>query len=282
MLKKILILALTLSTVACTGKLQENSFISQDKAVNLYQSAELQEWQSRFPEHKLKPLTLTTKSDGTRLRGLLLDSPDSHDAIFYIPGNGMKVSQGGIVALESLASLNRDLIIFDRRGLGASAGKASIKNLISDAREQLDYIKKDLAANTVLVHGFSLGSFVAAQLAKEEEIDALVLQGAATNVYEWIHASTPWYIKPFLTLEIDDAFRSVDNKEVVAKHYTGPLLVIGGEEDEQVPASLSVSLFDASQSTDKVLLMVKGADHASMLKKRQEINAYGRFLASLQ
>ena len=39
--------------------------------------------------------------------------------------------------------------------------------------------------------GYSLGSFIAAHLVKEQAVKALVLQGSATNVDDWVDAKTP-------------------------------------------------------------------------------------------
>ena len=63
---------------------------------------------------------------------------------------------------------------------------------------------------------------------------------------------------PFLTVNIDPAFNLADNKKIVANHYSGPLLIIAAENDQQVPAQLSEQLYNASQSSNKTLVMVKG------------------------
>jgi len=179
--------------VGCSGHLRESSFITQDEAITEYQNLALNKWQSSFSQHKLTPLSLVTEEDNVTLKGLLLDSPTSQDIIFYIQGNGMRVSDGGIYALKALAKLGKDIVIFDRRGLGASNGKATISNLGNDSIEQYRFIKDTLKAKSIIVHGYSLGSFIAGHLAKNEIVDGLVLQGSATNVDDWIDKKTPWY-----------------------------------------------------------------------------------------
>ncbi|WP_340678524.1 alpha/beta hydrolase, partial [Paraglaciecola sp.] len=265
MYKKYFSFIVVLSLLGCTAHIRENSFIAQDKDVTNYQALDLKNWQSLFVNHTLQEIDLVSQADEVELKGILLDSPHSQEVIFYIPGNGMKVTNGGIEALKRLAKLDKDIVIFDRRGLGASSGKATIANLIDDSVEEFQFIKNNLKAKSIIVHGYSLGSFVAAQLAKNQPVDALVLQGTATNVDDWIDKKTPWYTKPFLTVEIDEAFKTVDNKVVVSEFYTGPLLIIGGENDEQVPVKLSTSLFNASKSFNKKLMIVANADHGSML-----------------
>lgn len=281
MYKKYFSFIVVLSLLGCTAHIRENSFIAQDKDVTNYQALDLKNWQSLFVNHTLQEIDLVSQADEVELKGILLDSPHSQEVIFYIPGNGMKVTNGGIEALKRLAKLDKDIVIFDRRGLGASSGKATIANLIDDSVEEFQFIKNNLKAKSIIVHGYSLGSFVAAQLAKNQPVDALVLQGTATNVDDWIDKKTPWYTKPFLTVEIDEAFKTVDNKVVVSEFYTGPLLIIGGENDEQVPVKLSTSLFNASKSFNKKLMIVANADHGSMLDAPAEIAIYKQFLSSI-
>ena len=281
MYKKVFMVTIISTLIGCSGHLRESSFIAQDEAIVEYQAQEIKRWQRAFSDHKLSTLSLVTESDNVTLKGLLLDSPTSKDVIFYIQGNGMRVSEGGIAAVKNLAKLGKDIVIFDRRGLGASNGKATISNLSDDSIEQYLFIKDKLKATSIIVHGYSLGSFIAGQLAKNQAIDALVLQGSATNVDDWIDKKTPWYTKPFLTIEIDEVFNTVDNEVVVSNFYSGPLLIIGAENDQQVPVELSSALYNASQSENKKLVIVEGADHSSMLDKPKEIALYKAFLNSI-
>ncbi len=278
MYKKLFSLIILSSLLGCSGHIRESSFIAQDVVVTDFQAQEIKAWQNAFTHHKLERLSLVSQNDDVLLKGLLLDSPNSKDVIFYIPGNGMKVSRGGINALKILAKLDKDIVIFDRRGLGASNGTATLSNLIDDSVLAFQFIKNELKAKSIVVHGYSLGSFIAAQLAKKEVVSALVLQGSATNVDDWIDKKTPWYTKPFLTIEVDETFRAVDNEVVVADHYRGPLLIIGGENDQQVPAELSQLLYNASKSANKKLMIVDNADHGTMLDNPEEIALYKQFL----
>lgn len=282
MYKTVFSLIILSALIGCSAHLRESSFILQDETVQDYNDLEVKNWQEGFENHKLKKINLVTKNDNVTLKGLLLDSPNSQDVIFYIQGNGMKVSKGGIKALQDLAKLNKDIVIFDRRGLGASNGKATIAKLVDDSVEEYLFIKDNLKAKSIIVHGYSLGSFIAAQLAKKQVVDALVLQGTATNVDDWIDKKTPWYTKPFLTIEIDDVFKAVDNEVVVSNFYSGPLLIIGGENDQQVPVELSKTLFDASHSINKQLIIVDNADHGSMLDSQKEMALYQQFLKTIK
>ncbi|MCP4985369.1 MAG: alpha/beta hydrolase [Colwellia sp.] len=281
MLKKIIILGIMTTLFSCSATITEEKFITQSEKVLPYTQDMITSWQQQFPQHKLETLSLTTADKSAQLQGIYLDNPNSNHLLFIIQGNGMQVEKGGIGMLHTLAALPVDIVIFDRRGLGASSGQATISNLISDATEQYQFVQSTFNADKIIVHGYSLGSFIAAQLAKRQDIDALVLQGSATNVDDWVDAKTPWYMTPFLTINIAPAFNIADNQVIVAKKYHNPLLVIAAENDQQVPVVLSEKLYQASQSKNKTLLVVRNANHGSMFDTPSTISSYLQFLASI-
>ena len=193
----------------------------------------------------------------------------------------MSVENSMASVMGSLGKLNKDIVIFDRRGTGASNGEATIANLITDATQQFDYIEQKLLPEKIIIHGFSLGSFIAGQVVKVKTPSALVLQGSATNVDEWIDARMPWYSKLSISIDVEPVFQQVDNKRVLAESYKNPLLIIAGEDDQQAPVELSRRLFDVSQSASKQLMVVENASHSNMLEKTEEISLYKKFLARL-
>ncbi|MBU3021616.1 alpha/beta hydrolase [Aestuariibacter sp. A3R04] len=265
---------------ACTAQLKEATFLAQDNNTETIAAQTWHEWQTAFPKAKLQKLGFVA-SDGTKLNGLYLDNADSEELIFFIQGNGMKLSNSGIKAVERLSPLGKDIIMFDHRGLGTSQGSATIAALKRDAKEQLMFVKTKFSPQKLYLHGYSLGSFIATALVEEASVDALILQGSATNVDDWISHVTPWYTKPFLTIQIDPAFHAVDNLAILSQHYTGPLLIIAGENDKQAPPALSKHLFDASQSQQKELIVVKDADHSGMFKDNATVQSYQAFLDAI-
>ena len=275
--KKLITITAALALAGCTVSIVESKFIAQDESVIQYSNSFVQDLNSRVPQHKVKPIKATAKDDVV-LNGLFLDAAASNEAILFIPGNGMSIEKAAKKALVELAQYNQDIVIFDRRGLGATAGSATIANQISDANLSFDYVKHQLHASKITVHGYSLGSFIAAQLAKAKPVDALVLQGGATNVDDWIDEMMPWYTKPFLNLKVEEAFYRVDTQQVLSDEYKGPLLLIAGGEDKQTPAVLSHKLFAASNSKNKQLVVAEKAGHGEMFESEKVQRAYRNFL----
>lgn len=281
---RLILISLLLSLAGCSAQLTQKGFIAQDDIVSSYSTEQWREWQLKYAAFELKPILLKVNESAeetTLLHGVFLDHPNSNEVVYFLQGNGMTVASSMASVMESLKKLNRDIVIFDRRGTGASNGIATIDNLITDANQQFDYIEQQLSADKIIIHGFSLGSFIAGQVAKTKVPHALILQGSATNVDEWIDARMPWYSKLFVSIEVDPAFYQVDNKMVLAKNYNNPLLIIAGENDQQAPVELSRRLFEVSQSPSKQLMVVENAGHANMLDKSENIVLYQQFLASL-
>lgn len=279
MLKFFLVLIIaTISLTGCTASIHSESFITQDNHVEPILNSDIQKWKGSFPGYELHQISLSSKDGSVTLTGLFFDKEDSNDLLYFIPGNGMKISLGGIETMKNLAQLDQDMIVFDRRGLGASSGNATVQSLLSDADEQIEYIRQKVRPDSITVHGFSLGSFIATQVARKHPIDRLVLQGAATNANEWVDAIMAWYIKPFVSVEIDKDIIDLDNKLVLAKEYKGPLLIISAEQDEQVPSCLSEELYKQSSSEDKQLIIVKGANHGNMFSDATVVQKYKMFV----
>ena len=84
-----------------------------------------------------------------------------------------------------------------------------------------------------------------------------------------------------MTLEISEDFRNADNLKVVSMYYNGPLLVIAGENDEEVPAKLAKKLFAQSKSANKQLIMVPNIGHQGMLENDDTMTQYQEFVGSL-
>ncbi|MCG7551073.1 alpha/beta fold hydrolase [Pseudoalteromonas sp. Of7M-16] len=278
MKKTMLALGLVTALTGCSVSIKESNFISQDESVTVYTNDFVENLNARTPHHEIKPISIQVNGEAVVLHGLHFDHANTKDTILYIPGNGMSVEKSVSSELIDIVKYDYDIVVFDRRGLGASNGTATISTLISDAQLSYEFSKSELGAEKLIVHGFSLGSFVAAQVAKSKPIDGLVMQGSATNVADWIDEAIPWYKKMLVDVQVDDVFFSVNNAQVLSDYYQGPLLVIGGGKDKQTPVSLSHRLYDASQSIDKQIVISEEAGHYKMFDNKQVRAAYDEFL----
>lgn len=216
------------------------------------------------------------RQDGTMAYGILVAHPSHKITVMYFGGNQFNVLSNGGNIIEALTRSNVNVAMFDHRGYGRSTGKPTILLLKKDAVFNYDFVRSKVTGKLV-VHGQSLGSFEAGTVAEHRTVDALVLESSSTNVDDWSSTLTPWYLKPFVNIEISEELNAVDNLNVVKKN-TSPLLVIVGAKDGQTPERLSRKLFENAVAEHKMLHVFKNAGH-NTVPNQQEFNAvYEKFL----
>lgn len=223
-------------------------------------------------------------SEGAKLNAVWLTQPNAAPTVLYFPGNLYRISVRGATTASRLLPLGVDLLIVDHRGSGASSGSPNLPRLENDALTVYDYAVNSLniPANQLVVHGHSLGSFMAGHVAAHRPVAGLVLEGSATTTEEWVRLSVPWYGKPFVRVTIAEGLRGKGNRSVVENSRT-PLLVLSGKRDPEAPWKLSRRLFEAAATParDKHLVVVKKAGHMDVLDWPEAIDAYRAFLGSI-
>ena len=172
--------------------------------------------------------------------------------------------------------LGVDFLWVDYRGIGASEGTPSIENLKQDA---IDTYKFAQSMNKkIILHGTSMGSFIASTLASEVSLDGgLVLEAAIVDVDSLINGMTPFWYKPFNNVMLTSELSSLNNEEIIT-NYSGPLFLIVGDEDEITPISFTKILFAKSPSKRKTMEVVRGAMHVNSMTFDQTIKAYESFI----
>lgn len=244
-----------ISASACTTiTVSEKELLMPDKAVTT------RNIDSIAPGYQLRELALSGK-DGTRLYGQLLQHPQAKQTVLFFGGNNFRIQQYGRTVLEGYSKLGVNLVLVDHRGYGNSEGEPSIETLFSDGLATFDRIKQELPIQPLIVHGFSLGSFIAGHVGKHRPVDALILEGSATNAEDWADAITPWFAKPFITVKIESKLQAINNKNNLTE-FRAPLLIVVGENDSQTPPSLSEKLYaEATQARYRDLQIVPDLNH---------------------
>lgn len=218
----------------------------------------------------------SARSDGSQRYGISVIHPNNKATVLYFGGNMFDVPSGAAGVIKRLTKANVNLYMFDRRGYGYSSGKPTTTLALADALENFDVVRAEVQGK-LIVHGISLGSFEAGHVAKNRDLDGLVLEGSTTNVDEWARTLVPWYAKPFISVEVSDALRVVDNIAVV-QHHKAPLLVMVGDQDNVTPVALSQKLFDQSQSSVKQLFIAKGMGHTTATQHKDFASLYSDYV----
>lgn len=257
-----------------TMQIEERNFIRADKAGAVH--TESGDLRSSVPAMRLRDVALDA-GNGATLRGVIAERAGATTTVLYFGGNAFHLDQQGADLLPLLASCGVNVAVFDYRGYGRSSGAPTVANLAADALLVFDEVSAQ-APGRVIVHGQSLGSFMAAHVAAQRpQAAGLVLEATATNVADWADANLPWYARPFLRLEIAESLRAVDNVAAVARFH-GAGLVLAGERDHVTPAALGRRVFAAMNPARRQWIEQAGAGHNDIFGSPALMPAYCAFV----
>jgi uncharacterized protein len=196
--------------------------------------------------------------DGTRLHGWWLAAPaPARGHVLLCHGNAGNVADR-IPHARLLAAAGLDVLLFDYRGYGRSAGRPDESGTYRDARAAREALLREpgVSAERVLYLGESLGGAVALELALAHPPAGLVLQSSFRSVRHMARLHYP--VVPAAL--VPDAYPSL---RLIAG-LRAPLLVIHGEDDDIVPAEEGQALHDAAPQP-KRLLLLPGVGHNDLV-----------------
>ena len=229
-----------------------------------------------LPEgYKLERVEIRT-ADGTRLRGLHLRAPTPVPTVYYFGGDNFMLGRHGLEVAAELARQGVGVFVLDYRGYGESEGKPSLDTLMADPEAGLAELRRR-GAQRVILHGMSMGSFIAAELANRQPVEGLVLESTATTVRDWAKYQVPWYAKPFVRIQLAAALENQSNTARLTR-YDGPLLLLAGGRDKITPAKMARKLFESSATplACRELLVAPEGGHGGLLSFEPAQAAYRR------
>lgn len=276
----IAVMASLLSGCAANIHLNESSFIRPDsltgtKITTTFDDSALQ---ALLPSARLEALQVA-QSDGVTAHGIAIRQPGARGTVLYFGGNAFHIDKHAKAVLPRIAACPVNVVIFDYRGYGRSAGDPTIALMSSDALAIFDQVNAQFPG-PVAVHGQSLGSFIAAHVAQQRPARGLVLEATATNPQDWADANVPWLLRLFAKVSMPPQLAAVDNVAAVSA-YRGPGLVLAGGRDRITPAKLGRAVYAALPGERKQLWVADEAGHDDILKQPDAAQAYCGFLAQL-
>jgi len=150
------------------------------------------------------------------------------------------------------------IIVAEYPGFGMKNDTEITKdNIVSDARKVVNYALKNTKAKVSLL-GESLGTGVASQMAKEFNVEKLMLITPYSSIAD-VAQERYWFLP--VSLLIKDNFNSIEN---LAK-YKGQTLVMISEKDKIIPPQFAEKLY-ATITGKKEKIIVSGASHSGWLK----------------
>ena len=208
-------------------------------------------------------------------------------AIVFLPGYMSDMAGSKATALfEWAESAGRACLLFDYSGCGESPGAFADGTLSRWCDEAIQLIEARVEAPVVLV-GSSMGGWLmllAARRLGEQRVSALVGIAAAPDFTDWGYdADQQARLAAGETLRLDNPYgpeptpvhpgfwadgqaqRQLD-REIP---FNGPVRLLHGQDDDDVPPEISLRLAAALRSEDVQVTLVKGGDHR--LSRAQDI-----------
>lgn len=190
-------------------------------------------------DYTIESVVFKSKS-GNNLNGWFLKPKNAEPTMTLLHLHGS--SKNIYFHHEAIAPLLKEgfqIFTFDYSGFGLSEGKATRKNVLTDGLSALDYLKtrREINGTKLVVYGQSLGGHLAAAVGarRENDIDALVIEGAFSSHTDIANASIP-ILGKILVRE-----RYPAKKEI--RKYHKPLLVIHSVEDRRIPFYMGERIF---------------------------------------
>ena len=168
-------------------------------------------------------------ADGAELAGVLVMPPaERPPLVIYYGGTAEEVTSMAPLAAEDYGA--RAVLLVNYRGYGASTGRPSERALVAAAVELFDRIsqRKDLDTTRIALHGRSLGSGVAVQVAALRGARCVLLTSPFASALEVAQEIYPW-------LPVRMLMRHPFDSAAVAPRLKMPALFLMGDADDLVP-----------------------------------------------
>jgi len=170
--------------------------------------------------------------------------------------------------------LGNSVLAVDYRGFGKSTGSPSAQGLMLDVLTTWNYATQVLRyePQQIILHGYSLGSSLAAWLGALRTPRGIILEAPFTSLYDLI----PRAVRPLFYWSMPD-FQSAS----YIKELTCPVLIMGSEDDEIVPFSHVLEMYKSVPHSQKKLIQLTGT-HLTLHHSRETQKRLHRWIHNLQ
>ena len=214
--------------------------------------------------------------DGARLNAWWVPREGARWVTLYLHGNAGNISDRAHQIREIVAA-GSSILVLDYRGYGKSSGRPTEKGLYIDSEAAFTHLLgMGYRADQIIVHGESLGTAVAIDLASRHPCAALILEAPFTSASDVAGTKVP-ILGPMLIW----SYNSVPK----IRSILAPKLFMQGDQDEVIAPRLCQGLYAAAPAP-KEFWAVKGAGHNNILdtagpRYRQKLESfYGELAAN--
>lgn len=184
-------------------------------------------------------------SDGVSIHAWFVpaagDSAAKGRTLLFCHGNAGDIADR-IYSLQTFHNMGFNVMAFDYRGYGNSAGKPSEHGTYEDARAAWRYLTdaRGIPPGSIALFGRSLGAAVACELATELDAGALLMESTFSSAPDMAKMMFPYLPCRMLCRFKYDSVSKIDKVNM-------PVLVAHSPLDEMIPFAHGRKLFEAAR-----------------------------------
>ena len=196
--------------------------------------------------------------DGQPLFAYLIGEQSANGLVLLFHGNADLAVWQIPWASELSRRTGRAVLVTEFRGYGGLAGVPTYASVQLDARAAYAMARDSLAvpAGRIALYGHSLGTAIAAELAREVQPEALLLVSPLTSVRDMASRISPAAVPLFWV----GLVRVHYDTETIVRTLDVPVSVTHGSQDDVIPVEMGQRVFDAAKIRGE-LLILDGAGH---------------------
>jgi fermentation-respiration switch protein FrsA (DUF1100 family) len=217
-------------------------------------------------------------ADGTKLHAWWIPSKAAKFTFLALHGNASNIANRAS-AYEFLRSTPANVLALEYRGYGHSEGKPSESGMYLDAQAAHQYLVdvQKIDPKTIISFGQSLGTAVAANVASQLPVGAVVLEAPFPSASA-LARKMFWFlpgIQFFVHGQLNTAAR--------LQHTGAPLLVVHCTQDPVIPFEFGQSVYDHAPEPKRFLrIETLCHEEASSVAPREYRVALDEFLSTLR
>ena len=218
--------------------------------------------------------TWLTTSDGAKLHAWWIPNEKAKFTFLAFHGNAGNIADRAPI-YEFLRDAPGNVLAVEYRGYGQSEGKPSEAGLYRDAATAYQYLinAKRIDPKTIISFGQSLGTAVAAHLAAQQQVGAVILEAPFPSAARL--AKLIFRFLPGLSFLVRGQF----DTQARVQEIHAPIFIVHCRQDPVLPFTLGQEVYLAS-NPPKTLLEINGLCHeeASIIAREKYRAALQNFL----
>jgi fermentation-respiration switch protein FrsA (DUF1100 family) len=209
-----------------------------------------------------------TTADGSRRHGWWLPAvrQPARASVLHLHGNAANITNH-LPLVAWLPAAGYDVLMFDYRGFGKSAGRPTLNGVVDDAYAALAVLRaRPDAAGRHIVFGQSLGAATALRLLARDAkgINAAIIDSGFSSYRQIARDAAAGPLALMLPMALPMLPGAADDPVTALARISVPLLFVHGTADRVVPVSHSDALVAAARGPH-AFLRVEGAQHMEAL-----------------